>query len=127
MYRTLSTITGGEQKKKVEGSCDFRLMYDMYSMLCGTEEDFRYELFECFGRERPIFWETIKKRSGVSDLLSITCKSTLEVKYDDNQVLGLDAYSTFLLYEFLRSCRTRIKQPKHRKIVMNGENPFLLP
>lgn len=79
------------------------------------------------GGKDLFFGETIKKRSGVSDLLSITCKNTLEVKYDDNQVLGLDAYSTFLLYEFLRSCRTRIKQPKHRKNVMNGENPFLLP
>lgn len=52
----------------------------MYSMPCHTEKVFRCKLFECFGRERPNFGETIKKRSGVSDLLSIAIKNTIEVK-----------------------------------------------
>lgn len=59
------------------GSCAFRIMYDVYSKFYGTEEDFTCEWF---GRERPIFWKTVKK-SWVSDLLSIACKNTLGAKY----------------------------------------------
>lgn len=84
-------------EKKVEDSSDFKVMYDVYLMPCHTEEVFRCKVFECFGRERPILGETIKKRSGVSDVPSITCKNTLEVKYDDNQVLGVEAQYIFII------------------------------
>lgn len=83
MYNTLSTSSGSKRKRKVKGSCAFRMKYDVHLKFWGTEEDFRYELYEWFGRERPIFWETIKNRFIVFDLLSITCKNMLEAKYDE--------------------------------------------